>query len=39
LISGMREFKRQHYPDDRRFILTCGIKRNGNVQVVWEEGT
>jgi hypothetical protein len=38
LIGQMREFKRQHHPDDHRFILSCGIKQNANVQVIWEEG-
>jgi hypothetical protein len=38
LIAEMQKFKRSRYPNDHRFILTCGIKRNGNVQVMWEEG-
>ncbi|MGL6095088.1 MAG: hypothetical protein ACRC7O_04710 [Fimbriiglobus sp.] len=34
LIDGLVEFKAQHYPDDQRRILTCGIP-NGNVRVEW----
>ncbi len=34
LIDGLVQFKTQHYPDDQRRILTCGIP-NGSVRVEW----
>lgn len=34
MIDELIEFKRQHYPDDQRRILTCGIP-NGNIRVEW----
>jgi hypothetical protein len=32
MIDELAQFKKQHYPDDQRRILTCGIP-NGNVRV------
>ena len=34
LIDELVRYKRDHFPDDRRRILTCGIP-NGNVRVEW----
>ena len=34
LIDELVRFKTQHFPDDRRRILTCGIP-NGNVRMEW----
>jgi len=34
LIDELVQFKKQHYPDDHRRILTCGIP-DGNVRVEW----
>jgi hypothetical protein len=34
MIDELVHFKKQHYPDDQRRILTCGIP-NGNVRVEW----
>ena len=34
IIDELVEFKKQHYPDDQRRILTCGIP-DGNVRVEW----
>lgn len=34
MIDGLVQFKKTHYPDDRRRILTCGIP-DGNVRVEW----
>ena len=34
MIDELVQFKKQHYPDDQRRILTCGIP-NGNVRVEW----
>jgi len=33
-IDELLEFKKQHYPDDQRRILTCGIP-GGKVRVEW----
>ena len=33
-IDELVQFKQQHYADDKRRILTCGIP-NGNVRVKW----
>jgi hypothetical protein len=34
MIDELVEFKKTHYPDDQRRILTCGT-RNGNIRVEW----
>jgi hypothetical protein len=34
LIDGLLRYKKTHYPDDRRRILTCGIP-GGKVRVEW----
>ena len=34
MIDELVEYKKTHYPDDRRRILTCGIP-DGNVRVEW----
>jgi hypothetical protein len=34
LIDELVRYKREHFPDDQRRILTCGIP-NGNVRVEW----
>jgi len=34
MIEELVRYKKQHFPDDRRRILTCGIP-NGNVRVEW----
>jgi hypothetical protein len=34
MIDELVEFKKQHYPDDQRRILTCGIP-DGKVRVEW----
>ena len=34
MIDELIEYKQQHFPDDRRRILTCGIP-NGNIRVEW----
>ena len=34
MIDELLEFKKQHYPDDQRRILTCGIP-DGKVRVEW----
>jgi len=34
MIDDLVRYKRQHYPDDRRRILTCGIP-DGKVRVEW----
>src|ERR1022692_2908893 len=34
MIDELVQFKKQHYPDDQRRILTCGIP-DGNVRVEW----
>jgi hypothetical protein len=34
MIDELIQFKKQHYPDDQRRILTCGMP-NGNVRVEW----
>jgi len=34
MIDELVQFKKQHYPDDHRRILTCGIP-DGNVRVEW----
>ncbi len=34
LIDELVQFKKQHYPDDQRRILTCGIP-DGKVRVEW----
>ena len=34
LITGLREFRRNHYPHDNRFITSCGFNERGNVEVV-----
>jgi tetratricopeptide (TPR) repeat protein len=36
LIEGLRKYKRTHYPNDNRYINTCGINEKGNVNVQWE---
>lgn len=34
MIDELVEYKKQHYPDDKRRILTCGIP-DGKVRVEW----
>jgi len=34
MIDELVQFKKNHYPDDRRRILTCGIP-DGNIRVEW----
>jgi hypothetical protein len=34
MIDELVQFKKQHYPDDQRRILTCGIP-DGKVRVEW----
>ena len=34
MIDEIVQYKKTHYPDDRRRILTCGIP-NGNIRVEW----
>lgn len=34
MIDELIEYKQQHFPDDKRRILTCGIP-NGNIRVEW----
>jgi hypothetical protein len=34
LIDELVQYKKMHYPDDGRRILTCGIP-NGNIRVEW----
>jgi len=34
MIDELVEFKKTHYPDDQRRILTCGIP-DGNIRVEW----
>jgi len=34
MIDGLVEYKKAHYPDDRRRILVCGIP-DGKVRVEW----
>ena len=34
MIDELVQFKKQHYPDDQRRILTCGIP-DGSVRVEW----
>lgn len=34
MINELVQFKKQHYPNDQRRILACGIP-NGNVRVEW----
>jgi hypothetical protein len=34
MIDELIEYKQQHFPDDQRRILTCGIP-NGNIRVEW----
>ena len=34
MIDELAEYKKQHYPDDRRRILTCGIP-DGKIRVEW----
>ncbi len=34
MIDGLVRYKKAHYPDDRRRILTCGIP-DGKVRVEW----
>jgi tetratricopeptide (TPR) repeat protein len=36
LIEGLRKYKRTHYPNDNRYINTCGINEKGNVNVQWK---
>jgi hypothetical protein len=35
MIDGLVEYKKAHYPDDRRRILVCGMVESGNVHVEW----
>jgi hypothetical protein len=34
IIDGLAEYKQEHFPDDQRRILTCGIL-DGKVRVKW----
>ena len=34
MIDELIEYKQQHFPDDRRRILTCGIP-DGTIRVKW----
>ena len=34
MIDDLIQFKKEHYPDDQRRILTCGIP-DGNIRVEW----
>jgi hypothetical protein len=35
MIDELVEYKRAHYPDDRRRILTCGSTPHGTIRVEW----
>jgi hypothetical protein len=37
ILDGLVRYKRTHYPDDRRRILTCGIP-DGKIRVEWLPG-
>ncbi len=37
LIAGLVEYKKAHYPNDRRHIVAAGMNPEGNVQVHWVE--
>lgn len=34
MIDDLVQYKKNHYPDDQRRILTCGIP-DGNIRVEW----
>jgi hypothetical protein len=34
MIDELVQYKKEHYPDDRRRILTCGIP-DGKIRVEW----
>jgi hypothetical protein len=36
LIMKMMEYKRIHYPDDKRFIKSIGYTERETLQVLWE---
>lgn len=36
LILGLRQFKKDYYPNDTRVIVRCGTNQRGNIQVEWE---
>jgi len=36
LITKMREYKRIHYPNDKRFIVSIGYTERETLQVMWE---
>ncbi len=38
LITKMIEYKRIHYPDDKRFIKSIGYTERETIQVMWEYG-
>jgi hypothetical protein len=35
MIDDLVQYKKAHYPDDRRRILVCGMVESGNVHVEW----
>jgi hypothetical protein len=35
MIDELVEYKKAHYPDDRRRILTCGGTPHGTIRVEW----
>jgi hypothetical protein len=35
MIDGLVEYKKAHYPDDWRRILTCGGTTQGTIRVEW----
>ena len=36
LIAQLRQYKESHYPDDKRWIVVCGMRMD-NVHVEWTE--
>ena len=35
MIDELVEYKRAHYPDDRRRVFTCGGTPSGTIRVEW----
>jgi|SaaInlStandDraft_1057018.scaffolds.fasta_scaffold312775_1 hypothetical protein len=37
MINDIRLYKKIHYPQDQRLVLSAGINERGNVQVSWQK--
>ena len=37
MINDLIEYKKEHYPDDKRIVVVCGINPQKNIHVEWHD--